>query len=167
MRARAIFCDRDGTIIRDVGYLNDPAQVELLPGAAAALGELKRQGFLVVLISNQSGIARGLITVEQAKQVHQRCSNLFSERGVEIDGALYCPHSPEDGCSCRKPSPGMLLEAAERFGIELGDSWMIGDKESDLEAGCRAGCRVIHLRARDAVVEWSEVLRRICEAKGG
>jgi histidinol-phosphate phosphatase family protein len=164
----AVFCDRDGTIIRDVGYPRNPEDVCLVPGAAEALAELHRDGFLLVLFSNQSGIGRGLVTEEEAARVHERFEAILARRGVRLDGAYYCPHAPEAGCACRKPSPGMIVAAAERFNLDLGRSWVVGDKDSDVEAGRRAGCRTIRLvAAPDAGGgAWAEVLRRIRDAHG-
>ncbi|MBW3599044.1 MAG: D-glycero-beta-D-manno-heptose-7-phosphate kinase [Planctomycetes bacterium] len=142
---RALFFDRDGTLIHDAGYPRDPGQVYLLPGAAEALGGLKQQGFRLVLISNQSGIARGLITRDEAEAVHREVLRALQERGVELDGAYYCPHSPEEHCPCRKPSPGMLFDAARELNLQLDASYMVGDKPTDIEAGRRAGCRTILL----------------------
>ncbi len=140
---RALFLDRDGTLITDVGYPRDPALVDPLPGAIEALRELQHTWKLVI-ISNQSGIARGLITEAQAAAVHARVVEVFAEGGVTFAGAYYCPHGPDaGGCRCRKPAPGLLLDAAADLGIDLAASAMIGDKPSDLEAGRAAGCTTV------------------------
>jgi len=136
---RALFLDRDGTLIVDVGYPRDPAQVELLPGAAAALRELPRDVALVI-VSNQSGLARGLITANEADAVAARVAQRFALEGVLFDAAYVCPHGPDEGCRCRKPAPGMLLDAARDLGLDLAASVMLGDKPSDVEAGQAAGC---------------------------
>src|SRR5262245_51338279 len=102
---RAICLDRDGTVIEDAGYPRDPRRVRLLPGAGAALAELKRQGFLLIPISNQSGIGRGFLTQDEADQVHRQVVSALREFGVDLDAAYYCPHAPEERCRCRKPSP--------------------------------------------------------------
>jgi D-glycero-D-manno-heptose 1,7-bisphosphate phosphatase len=141
----AIFFDRDGTLIEDVGYPRDPARVRLLDGAAEALAQLGRAGFRLVVVSNQSGIGRGLITAEEARTVHERFVAELEHRGVHLDGARYCPHAPDAGCECRKPAPGLLLAAADELGLDLEASFMIGDKAADVEAGRRAGCRTILL----------------------
>ena len=140
MRRPAVFLDRDGTLIVDVGYPRDPARVEILPGAVEALRDLAREHALVV-ISNQSGIARGKITPEEAAAVHDRFVAVFAAEGVTFDGVYYCPHGPDEGCRCRKPAPGMLLDAARDLDLDLARSYVIGDKPSDLEAGIAAGCR--------------------------
>src|SRR4051794_18720284 len=137
----AMFLDRDGTLIDDAGYIADPSRVRLLPGAAASLRALRAEGFRLVLVSNQSGIGRGLISHEQAEAVHRRFVEEFERRGVRLDAVRYCPHSPDDGCPCRKPAPGLLLDAARDLEIELGRSFMVGNTAADVEAGRSAGCR--------------------------
>lgn len=140
---RAVFLDRDGTLIDDVGYPRDPATITMLDGAMSALRELRRLGFALVVVSNQSGIARGLVTAAEAAAVHERFVSLCAADGVRFDAVAYCPHGPTEGCDCRKPAPGMLLDIAGRLELELGSSFMVGDKASDIEAGKRAGCRTI------------------------
>ena len=164
MANRALFLDRDGTLIVDVGYPKDPAHVELIPGAADALRRLQEDWALVV-ISNQSGIGRGLITEAQAAAVHERFVALFAEAGVRFAACYYCPHAPDAACACRKPAPGLLRDAAKELQLDLAQSVILGDKPSDLEAGRAAGCLQV-LRfgpdsdgtAADArCEEWSEV----------
>jgi D-glycero-D-manno-heptose 1,7-bisphosphate phosphatase len=140
---QAIFFDRDGTIMHDAHYPKSPDQVSLLPGAGEALAVCRRKGMLLVLVSNQSGIGRGLITPEQAAVVHEKVVDCLSRFDVLLDGVYYCPHAPEEMCLCRKPSPEMLFRAASDLNIDLSRSYMVGDKESDIEAGRRAGCRTI------------------------
>jgi D-glycero-D-manno-heptose 1,7-bisphosphate phosphatase len=141
----AVFLDRDGTLIEDVGYLRDATQVRLLPGAANALCRLHAGGFLLVVVSNQSGLSRGLITPTQARAVADRVEECLQHEGVELDASYCCPHKPEDGCSCRKPGAGLLRGAVSEWGIDLGCSFFVGDKPSDIEAGRRAGCRTVLL----------------------
>ena len=136
---RALFLDRDGTLIVDVGYPRDPALVELLPSAADMLRDLQ-QTFTLIIISNQSGIGRGLITEAEAAAVHARVIELFAAEGVTFAGSYYCPHAPDAACRCRKPAPGLLEDAAHEHGIDLARSIMIGDKPSDVAAGRAAGC---------------------------
>jgi histidinol-phosphate phosphatase family protein len=136
----ALFVDRDGTLIVDVGYPRDPALVEPLPGAIDALRELGSR-FALVIVSNQSGIGRGLIAEAEARAVHDRVIDVFRRGGVEFAGAYYCPHAPDAGCMCRKPAPGLLLDASRELGLDLTTSVMIGDKASDIAAGRTAGCR--------------------------
>lgn len=135
---KALFLDRDGTLIVDVGYPRDPAQVALIPGAIDAL---KAWNGPLVIISNQSGVARGRITPDEAAAVHARTVELFAEHGIRFAGAYYCFHGPDDGCRCRKPMPGMLLDAARELGLELSNATMLGDKPSDVAAGVAAGAR--------------------------
>ena len=136
---RGLFLDRDGTLIIDIGYPRDPALVEPLPGAIDALRVLQTSWTLVI-ISNQSGIGRGLIAPHEADAVHARVVEVFAEGGVTFAGAYYCPHAPEADCRCRKPAPGLLEDAARALGLDLAASAMIGDKPSDLAAGRAAGC---------------------------
>ncbi len=150
----AVFLDRDGTIIEDVGYLSDPDEVKLLPGAAAAINRLAEAGFAVVIISNQSGVARGFFDEQQMNCVHEQLESLLSQYGAKIDGAYYCPYLDSEDATVeafrrdsdlRKPKPGMILQAGEELEIDLPASWMIGDAQRDVEAGRRAGCQTILL----------------------
>jgi histidinol-phosphate phosphatase family protein len=133
---RAIFLAREGTIIVDVGYPRHPDQVRLLPGAANALQTLQKKGFLIIVVSNQSGIGRGYVTPQEAASVHQKFISLLQDAHV-VDEACYCPHAPEEKCSCRKPSTTMLFDAAVRLNINMQGSFMIGDRgvASRLEGG--------------------------------
>jgi len=136
----AVFLDRDGTLIVDTGYPNDPDAVVLIDGAAAALRALPPE-LALVIISNQSGLARGLITPAQAAAVAARVQARFAAEGVTFAGAYHCPHAPDDGCACRKPAPGMLLQAARELYLDLAASIVVGDKPSDVDAAHNAGCR--------------------------
>ncbi len=138
---KAVFLDRDGTLIFDEGYISDPGKVVLIPGVADALKRLSGAGFLLVVVSNQSGIGRGYFSEESSRAVNSRMERLLAEKSVRLDGIYCCPHSPEEKCRCRKPGPGLLLKAAAELGIDLSRSAMLGDKESDAEAGLSAGCR--------------------------
>lgn len=155
---RALLLDRDGTLIVDVGYPRAPAAVAPLAGAIDALRELQRE-FALVIVSNQSGIGRGLITAGEARAVHDRVLELFAAGGVAFAGAYYCPHRPDDGCRCRKPAPGLLLDAARDLGIDLATSIMIGDRSSDLAAGRAAGCA----HALDVAAGWAATARVVAE----
>ena len=173
-RDRAVFADRDGTVIEDPGFLSDPDGVKLIPGAAEALTELQSRGYRLVVVSNQSGVARRLISAEQASAVHERFVAELERRGVRLDDVRYCPHGPDEGCACRKPLPGLLVDAAAALDLDLARSFMIGDKSSDIEAGRRAGCTTILLSAEaDAAADpdhvassWSEVVRLIGASNG-
>lgn len=146
----AFFLDRDGVLIEEVHYLSDPAQVRLLPGAAAAIARLNQLGVPVVVATNQAGVAHGYFSEAQVAQVHRRLDELLAAQEAFIDRYYYCPHHPDAKltryraeCPCRKPSPGMLFQAAAELDLDLERSYLAGDKLSDLEAGLRAGCRVI------------------------
>lgn len=144
---KAWFLDRDGTVIVDRGYLADPAGVELLPGAAQALCRLAEAGYLLVMVTNQSGIGRGIFGESDYASVQRRVEAALAAEGVAVAGSYHCPHGPDDGCHCRKPRAGLLERAARELGIALDRSVMVGDKESDVEAGRRAGCRTVRIAA--------------------
>jgi D-glycero-D-manno-heptose 1,7-bisphosphate phosphatase len=155
MTRPAIFLDRDGTVIEDAGYLADPAGVQLFDDTAEAIRELSKKGYLVVLTSNQSGVARGKFTEAQLAQVHARMEQLLSADGARLDAAYYCPFLDGPDATVdryrkksdlRKPQPGMLLQAAKELRIDLARSWMIGDSAADVGAGQAAGCRTILVR---------------------
>jgi len=150
MSNKAIFLDRDDTLIADPGYINDPDQVKLLDGAAEALCELKQLGYKLVVVTNQSAVARGIVTEKTLGEIHNRLKQLLAEKGAYLDGIYYCPYHPDGAIAryrrqseMRKPEPGMLLKAAEEMDIELGLSWSIGNSSIDIEAGRRSGCRTI------------------------
>ncbi|MEI6154355.1 MAG: HAD family hydrolase [Deltaproteobacteria bacterium] len=144
-KLKAVFLDRDGTIIYDVGYPKDPKQVQLLPGVVEALTKIKGYGFQLVMVSNQSGVGRGRISSEEAESVHHQVLADLDRHGIKLDAFYYCFHSPEERCSCRKPSPEMLVRAAKELDINLVRSFMVGDKQIDIEAGKRAGCKTIFM----------------------
>ncbi|MFC7515000.1 D-glycero-alpha-D-manno-heptose-1,7-bisphosphate 7-phosphatase [Herbaspirillum sp. GCM10030257] len=147
---RAIFLDKDGTLVEDVPYNVNPGLIELTWHAGQALQLLQHMGYALFVVSNQSGVAKGLFTEAALNPVHQRLTELLAQYGVELSGFYYCPHCP-DGvisryaipCTCRKPMPGMLYRAAHEHDIDLSQSWMIGDILHDVEAGRRAGCQTI------------------------
>ncbi|EPR42420.1 histidinol-phosphate phosphatase family protein [Desulfovibrio sp. X2] len=138
---RAAFLDRDGTIIADKHYLSDPAGVDLLPGAAEGLLAMQEMGLVLVVVSNQSGVGRGYFREEDAHAVNARMSLLLAEQGVRLGGIYFCPHAPEDGCDCRKPGTALLERAAADLELDLRESFFVGDKPEDIEAGRAAGCR--------------------------
>lgn len=151
----AVFLDRDGTIIEDAGYIGDPRQVRLIPDASDAIRRFRQAGHLVVIVSNQSGVARGFFDESAMNKVHARMELLLSERGTRVDRTYHCPYldGPEATVDAyrrdselRKPRPGMLLLAAKELDIDLSRSWMIGDSTTDVQAGINAGCRTILLR---------------------
>jgi D-glycero-D-manno-heptose 1,7-bisphosphate phosphatase len=149
----AVFLDRDGTLIREIDYLADPDRVELLPGAVEGLQALRDAGFALVLVTNQSGVARGLLTLDMLDAIHDRLVSLLRSYDLALDGIEFCPHHPEIGatpfrrkCGCRKPAAGMLLKAATQLNLDLSGSWMIGDAVGDLQAGAAAGMPSILVR---------------------
>jgi len=146
----AVFLDRDGTIIREVDYLSRLEEIELLPGAAEAILKLNRRQMPVILATNQSGVARGKITEEFVKQSHQLLNRLLDRKQAHIDDFFYCPHHPEIGnapyrtiCSCRKPAPGLLLQAAKQHALDLERSFVIGDRLIDVEMAQKVNARGI------------------------
>jgi D-glycero-D-manno-heptose 1,7-bisphosphate phosphatase len=140
----AVFIDRDGTIIHDADYCSDPQQVRLLPRIAEALKRLKSQGFKLIIITNQSGIGRGFFSLEQYRAVE---AEILRQLGNDlVDATYFCPHLPDNGCNCRKPASGMILQAAREHRVDLRRSFLIGDKESDAECGRNAGVRTIRVR---------------------
>ncbi len=150
-KQKAIFLDRDGTINKFVGFLRNIDDFELLPGVAEAIKRINDSGYLAVVVTNQSVIARGEVTVEQLRSIHNKMETLLGNEGAYLDAIYYCPHHPDKGydgeveelkidCDCRKPKPGMLLQAAEEYNIDLSQSWIIGDSWNDVNAGINAGC---------------------------
>lgn len=138
---RAVFIDRDGTIARDVPYCSRPEDFELLPGAAEGIKVLNDHGFKVVVVTNQSGIARGYFAEEMLVKIHDKMHKELANHGARVDAIYYCPHHPDDNCDCRKPKPKMLFQAASDFNIDLRLSYVIGDSDMDAEMGKRAGCK--------------------------
>jgi D-glycero-D-manno-heptose 1,7-bisphosphate phosphatase len=141
MKRPAIFLDRDGVIIEEKHFLIDSSQIEFVPGAIEALKTI--DGYLKIVISNQSGVARGFFTEEDVIKFQSVLAGILTENGIRIDSWRFCPHGPDDNCQCRKPSPGMILDEAGKFSVDLSKSWMIGDKRSDIAAGKAAGLKTI------------------------
>jgi histidinol-phosphate phosphatase family protein len=140
---RAVFLDRDGTINEEVGYLDDPDRLRLVPGAAEAIRLLNEAGILAIVISNQAGIGRGYFSATTVEAIHKRLAERLAKRGAHYDAVYYCPHHPRDECDCRKPKAGMLVQAAREHGIDMRRAFIVGDKASDLEAGQQVGCRTV------------------------
>jgi D-glycero-D-manno-heptose 1,7-bisphosphate phosphatase len=138
----AVFLDRDNTLNIDPGYLSDPGAVELFPDVPEGLARLKERGFLLIVLSNQSGIGRGYFTRKEVLAVNRKINALLPDKAA-VDAFYFCPHTPEAGCSCRKPAPGLLEEACRDFEIDLGRSFMVGDKESDILLGKTAGLETV------------------------
>lgn len=152
MKRRAVFFDRDGTIIEERRYLKEVSQVLLLPGAAEAIQSLSMKGYVVIMVSNQSGIARGMFSESRVQKVNQRVQELLRQKGACFDAMYYCPHHPNGSvpgyafeCGCRKPAPGMGRRAAAEYGIDLTSSYMVGDKTEDIMFGQNCGMKNAYL----------------------
>ncbi|MBR5595935.1 MAG: D-glycero-beta-D-manno-heptose 1,7-bisphosphate 7-phosphatase [Lachnospiraceae bacterium] len=159
-KQKAIFLDRDGTINKYVGFLRNEKEFELLDGVAGAIKEINNSGYLCIVVTNQPVIARGEVSFEELEMIHNKMETLLGLEGAYIDGLYFCPHHPHKGyegeiaelkfdCECRKPKPGMLLQAAKDFNIDLSQSFMIGDSESDVKAGAAAGCKTVLIGDED------------------
>lgn len=151
-KQRAVFLDRDGTINKYVGFLRNIDELELIDGVADAIKKINTSGFLAIVVTNQPVIARGEVSFEEMEVIHNKMETLLGKEGAYLDGIYFCPHHPHKGyegerpelkfdCDCRKPKPGMLMNAAHDFNIDLSQSWMIGDGEVDIKAGQNAGCK--------------------------
>ncbi|HKM22664.1 MAG TPA: HAD-IIIA family hydrolase, partial [Lachnospiraceae bacterium] len=171
---KAIFLDRDGTLNVNVGLLTDIEQLELIPGTAEAVRKINQSGYLAILITNQPVIAKGMVSLPELKQMHDKLETLLGNEGAYLDAIYYCPHHPDRGfegerieykieCDCRKPKPGMILKAAEKYNISLKESYMIGDTERDILSGKAAGCMTVYVgtdvsEAADADKVYPDVL---------
>lgn len=156
VKQKAVFLDRDGTINRYVGFLNHIEDFSLIEGVEEAVKLINRSGYLAIVVTNQPVIARGELSWEQLREIHNKMETLLGNAGAYVDDIFCCPHHPDKGyagekaeykreCECRKPRPGMLLNAARKYNIDLSRSWMVGDSMNDIEAGNNAGCRVAYL----------------------
>ena len=163
-KQKAIFLDRDGTINKYVGILRDIDEFELLPDVVDAIKRINSSGYLAIVVTNQPVIARGEVTYEELQEIHNKMETLLGAEGAYVDAIYYCPHHPHKGyegeipelkfdCDCRKPKPGMLLEAALDFNIDLSQSWMIGDGENDVQAGKNARCKTGYINRDNQLVE--------------
>lgn len=161
-KQKAVFLDRDGTINVYKGLICREQDIELIPHIAETIKRINESGYLAIVVTNQPVIARGDCTVEELERIHEKLETLLGQEGAYIDDLFYCPHHPDRGfegerpeykieCECRKPKPGMLLQAAEKYNIDLGQSYMVGDDERDMEAGRRAGCKVYKTACNIAV----------------
>lgn len=143
MKLKAVFLDKDGTIVPDIPYNVNTDLITLNEGVIEGLQLLQSYGYLLVIVTNQSGVALGYFTHEQVDAVKEKLSGLCLKLGIYLDGFYCCPHHPEGSCNCHKPQPGLLLKAATDMDIDLSCSWMIGDILNDVEAGKKAGCKTI------------------------
>jgi histidinol-phosphate phosphatase family protein len=163
----AVFLDKDGTLIEDVPYNVDPDLIRLSRGAGEGVAQLAEAGYAIVVVSNQSGIARGLFREFELPPVERRIRVLLAQWHVPLAGFFYCPHHPQgevtryrQACECRKPAPGLLYRAADELGLDLTRSWMVGDILDDVEAGHRAGCRSVLLDVgNETQWQWSDLRR--------
>ena len=140
---RAVFLDRDGTLNEDPGYFHEADKLVVLPGVPDALRFLKEEGFLLIVITNQGAIGKGMYPVTDMEAVNDALQTYLTPFQAQIDGFLFCPHVEEENCECRKPKPGMILAARDKYDIHLEESYVVGDKISDLQAGRAAGCRTV------------------------
>ncbi len=159
-RDAAVFLDRDGTISREVDFLGHPDDLELIPRSAEAIRLLNEMGFRVVVVTNQSGVARGYFSEEMVRKIHDRLEEILEMKGAKVDAVYYCPHHPEAGrppyrveCECRKPGTGMVDSAVRDLGVDPERSYMVGDKLSDIELARRFGGRGILVRTGYGVCE--------------
>jgi histidinol-phosphate phosphatase family protein len=172
-----LFLDRDGTVIEDRGYMGDPDLVRMIPGAGAALSALASEGWKLIVVSNQSGVGRGIISRQQMEAVQTRFLQLTESLGIPIADSYFCTHAPDETCECRKPSSFFLRRAALEHAIDLGASWMVGDRQSDIICGINAGCETIWLRndifpvaeSLPAFIakDWDEIYRRLSVSLSG
>ena len=143
MLYRGVFLDRDGTIAYDVNHTRTVDQFQLIPGAGEGIRLLNQRGFLVVVTTNQSGIARGYFSSSTLAMVHEHMQLELSKQGAHIDAVYHCPHHPQDQCPCRKPKPGMVIKASEDLHINLAESFVVGDRDADILTARAAGCRAV------------------------
>ncbi|MGH9944315.1 MAG: D-glycero-alpha-D-manno-heptose-1,7-bisphosphate 7-phosphatase [Pyrinomonadaceae bacterium] len=161
MKRRAVFIDRDGTISEEVGYVNHPSRYKVFPYAAEAVRLLNEAGWLAILVTNQAGVARGYFAEELVGEVHRALSDELARGGARLDAVYYCPHHPTVGevpyrldCDCRKPRPGLIRRAATEFDVDLGASWMVGDRYGDTELARNAGLRAALVLSGYGRGEW-------------
>jgi D-glycero-D-manno-heptose 1,7-bisphosphate phosphatase len=166
---RPLILDRDGTIVIDRQYLDDPEQLCFLPGAAEALQAFTRKGHRIIVITNQSGVGRGRFSLERMHEINERFVAMVAAIGGKIDAVYSCPHDPAADCSCRKPKPALLLQAARQFGFEPDRSIVMGDKSTDVELGRRVGATTLLISSNgratdDAWVQPDYIVRDLGEA---
>lgn len=143
MANKAVFLDRDGTMAKDVPYCSRPQDFKLFPDTAKAVRLLNEHGFKVIVVTNQSGIARGYFTKETLAEIHQKMKEELAKEGAWVDAVYYCPHHPDDNCDCRKPKPKLVLQAAKDYDIDPKQSFVVGDLQMDIELGKAVGCKTI------------------------
>jgi len=143
MGNRAVFIDRDGTINVNYGYISDPDDFKMYPGVAKGIKLLNEKGFKIIVITNQSGIARGYFSKGVLENIHEKMKKELSNKGANVDAIYYCPHHPDEHCNCRKPNPGLLEKAVKEFDIDTEKSFIIGDRMLDVEVGYKIGCKTV------------------------
>jgi D-glycero-D-manno-heptose 1,7-bisphosphate phosphatase len=159
--------DRDGTIIVDKVYLSDPDGIAFAPGALEGLRLLRDAGFILVLVTNQSGVARGYFDTAALERVHARLTELLAAQGLALAGIYFCPHGPDDGCDCRKPAPGMVEEAMRDFGFEPAQAVVIGDSDADMGLAEATGLKGIKIGLDEGCApDFLEAARRACALVG-
>ena len=149
---KAVFIDRDGVINqkpREGEYITSWGDFHILPGVAEAIALLKKAEYAVIVVTNQRCVAKGPIAIAELEEIHARMRESLARSGATLDGIYYCPHDYQSQCKCRKPAPGMLLEAAQTLGLDLGSSWMVGDSDIDIQAGKNAGCKTARVVVAD------------------
>ena len=167
-KQKAVFLDRDGTINEYVGFLRNIDEFRLIDGVSEAIRKINQSGYLAIVVTNQPVIARGEVTLEELQEIHNKMETLLGKEGAYVDAIYYCPHHPDKGfegerpeykieCNCRKPKPGMLLQAAKDFNIDLSASYMVGDGKNDIEAGQAAGCKSVLLKSETDAAEKEDV----------
>ena len=167
-KQKAVFLDRDGTINEYVGFLRNIDEFRLIDGVSEAIRKINQSGYLAIVVTNQPVIARGEVTLEELQEIHNKMETLLGKEGAYVDAIYYCPHHPDKGfegerleykieCNCRKPKPGMLLQAAKDFNIDLSTSYMVGDGKNDIEAGQAAGCKSVLLKPETDAAEKEDV----------
>ena len=148
IKRRVVLLDRDGTINLEKHYLSSPEQLELLPHASEGIRLMKQLGLSTVVITNQSAVGRGFFGLDMLNLIHQRLREMLADREASLDAIYVCPHRPEEGCACRKPGPGLARKAAENFGADLSEAFVIGDNVCDIEMGKRIGATTLQLLSR-------------------
>ena len=161
---KAVFLDRDGTINVDYGYVSRVEKFEILPGAVEGLKKMRSMDYLLIIISNQSGIGRGYYSIPDYEKVMETMHQQLGQKGITIDDCFYCPHSPESNCSCRKPGTKMIEEAIRKWDVNVSESFFIGDKESDMKAGRKSGLKTILISEKEKDFKQNYQVKNLLEA---
>ncbi len=160
---KAVFFDRDGVLNEErKDYVKNPSELKIFPNIIESIKKLKEVGFIIVVITNQSAINRGLITHQNVSDIHSTIQNFLKKNGTQIDFFYYCPHKPDECCQCRKPKPGMFLKAADDLQLNLQSSWMIGNQDTDIQAANTAGCKSFKIKSNH---ELQDCVQKILNCK--